>query len=83
MEASKLRNKMAKQKSGKNWILDHEFEDFFAGVKQAIMEASTQLQGPFQQLLKYDPSRGGMFPPAKYWEKDFARVLFGLEGEAG
>ena len=80
----------ALQKGDRNWILPKEFDDFLAGIKEAIKREKQLLSdhknpGPFRNILKYEPGQkeAGLFPPTKVWQVDMFRVLYGLDGEIG
>ena len=80
----------ARQKGDRNWILPKEFDDFLAGIKEAIKREKQLLSdhknpGPFRNILKYEPGQkeAGLFPPTKVWQVDMFRVLYGLDGEIG
>ena len=80
----------AKQKKGKTWILQNEFDNFCGGIEMAIQQEEERvknrnLPGPFSYLLKYRPGvkDGGCFPPTTVFKVHMLRVLFGLDGEKG
>ena len=77
-------------KGPKNFILAKEYSAFLAGLDAAMEEENfnqtvLNKKGPFNQLLKYlpDSSEGGVFPVNSVWQRDFCRVLYGLQGQAG
>ena len=89
-EQKKKGVKDSQQKGGRNWILKNEYEDFIAGIEEAILieERNTKAgraPGPFSNLLNYKPGTkgAGTFPPLSIWRFDMFRVLYGLNGEKG
>ena len=82
--------KKVKVKTGRNWLLRSEYDDFMEGFRTAMKledqkKESGENPGPFHQLLKYRPGHdgAGCFPSKSFFYRDFMRVLFGLEGEEG
>jgi hypothetical protein len=80
----------ARQKGDRNWILPKEYDDFLAGIKEAMkrekqLMSDSKNPGPFRNILKYEPGQkeAGLFPPTKVWQVDMFRVLYGLDGEIG
>ena len=90
IEKRKQSLKDAKQKSGRQWILPSEYDNFMEGIEEAIRieerkAKAGEAAGPFSQLLKYKPGtkEAGVFPPTGIWSVDMYRVLYGLKGKKG
>lgn len=89
-ERAKANKLGPKEKSGKSWVLNSEYDCFTDGIMVAIKDEEDRAKkglppGPYFQLLKYRPGfpGAGVFPPTSLWWVDMCRVLFGLQGTAG
>ena len=83
----KEQNKMIESqvKTGKRWILPHEYSSVIIGIMTALSTSDDDKTSPFAHLKYYSPLEpgAGCFPPNSIWWRDFCRVLFGLEGKLG